>query len=173
MKQLAQWLACGQHCVKNTRIRTWASSSYSLWSSEAEHIQPLVKHVLCFKYKQGFIPWTPSCSPEESRVFICHALFILTPLFGHKSRALKESPGLGTLRPVSSLQSPCACLRNMKQRHLWNPNLCGRCLLALCLLSIGFTRGSKPTPQFQKGGAVDAQLSCQFHMRTQWFPTWA
>lgn len=46
--------------------------------------------------------------------------------------------------PASSLQSPCACLRNEAETLMRSRALCEYCLLALGLLSIGFTRGNKP-----------------------------
>lgn len=106
----------------------------------------------------------------EFQAFIYHALFILTSFSGHKNKGLKESQGLGTLWPVSSVQSPRAYLRNVKQRHLRDLNPYRHCLLALCLFSI--IRGSESIPQFQKGGPMDIQLSSQCRMRTQRFPAW-
>lgn len=90
--------------------------------------------------------------------YAMHYSFSLTFL-GHKSRALKEIQDLRTLCPVSSVQSPGACLRNKKQTFTKSKSPWGHCLLALCLHEIAFTRDSRPIPQFKEDEAVDVQLS--------------
>lgn len=72
----------------------------------------------------------------------------------------------GIMKASEHMQNPCASLRNVSRDAQASQSFVSIIPQALCPLSVGFIRGSKPVPPVYEARGCDFQLSHWCHMRT-------